>query len=147
METDGVTSRCAQKVYHASLWFVSETAHPQASRWLSRQRICLQCRRCWQMWVWSLGQEDALEEEMGTHSSILAWRITWTEEPGGPQSLGRKEWDTTEATENTLMQCPSPPQSISDKWQFRLFFLNFPLPTNLQREPSHSCELQPRQYS
>ena len=33
-------------------------------------------------WVWSLGQEDALEDSMATHSSILAWRISWTEEPG-----------------------------------------------------------------
>ena len=33
-------------------------------------------------WVGSLGQEDALEKEMATHSSILAWRISWTEEPG-----------------------------------------------------------------
>ena len=33
--------------------------------------------------VWSLGQEDSLEEGMATHSSILAWRIPWTEEPGG----------------------------------------------------------------
>ena len=38
--------------------------------------------------VQSLGQEDLLEEEMATHSSILAWRIPWTEEPGGPQSMG-----------------------------------------------------------
>ena len=36
----------------------------------------------------SLGWEDPLEEEMGTHSSILAWRIPWTEEPGGLQSMG-----------------------------------------------------------
>ena len=35
-----------------------------------------------------LGQEDPLEEEMATHSSILAWRIPWTEKPGGPQSMG-----------------------------------------------------------
>ena len=35
------------------------------------------------MWVQSLGQEDPLEEDMATHSSILAWRIPWTEEPGG----------------------------------------------------------------
>ena len=35
-----------------------------------------------------LGQEDLLEEDMATHSSILAWRITWTEEPGGLQSMG-----------------------------------------------------------
>ena len=40
------------------------------------------------MQVLSLGQEDALEEGMATHSSILAWRIPWTEEPGGLQSIG-----------------------------------------------------------
>ena len=39
-------------------------------------------------WVRSLGQEDPLEKEMATHSSILAWRIWWTEEPGGLQSTG-----------------------------------------------------------
>ena len=38
--------------------------------------------------IHSLGQEDALEEEMATHSSILAWGIPWTEEPGGLQSMG-----------------------------------------------------------
>ena len=38
--------------------------------------------------VRSLGQEDPLEKEMTTHSSILAWRISWTEEPGGLQSMG-----------------------------------------------------------
>ena len=47
-------------------------------------------------WVQSLGQEDPLEKEMATHSSILAWRIPWTEELGGLQSTGRKESDTTE---------------------------------------------------
>ena len=39
-------------------------------------------------WVRSLDQEDALEEEMATHSSILAWRIPWTEKPGRLQSMG-----------------------------------------------------------
>ena len=38
--------------------------------------------------VQSLGREDPLEEEMATHSSILAWKIPWTEEPGGLQSMG-----------------------------------------------------------
>ena len=38
-------------------------------------------------WVRSLGQEDPLEKEMATHSSILAWRIPWTEELGGLQSM------------------------------------------------------------
>ena len=45
-------------------------------------------------WVWSLGREDRLEKEMATHSSILAWKIPWMEEPGRLQSL--KELDTTE---------------------------------------------------
>ena len=41
-----------------------------------------------EIWFQSLGQEDPLEKEMSTHSSVLAWRIPWTEEPGGPQSMG-----------------------------------------------------------
>ena len=40
------------------------------------------------MWVQSLGQEDHLEKEMATHSSILAWKIPWTEKPGGLQFMG-----------------------------------------------------------
>ena len=42
----------------------------------------------WETQVLSLGQEDPLEEGMATHSSILAWRVPWTEEPGGLQSMG-----------------------------------------------------------
>ena len=42
-----------------------------------------------------LGQEDPLEKEMAAHSSILAWRIPWTEEPGRLQSMGSQELDTT----------------------------------------------------
>ena len=42
----------------------------------------------WEHWVQSLGQDDPLEKEMATHSSILAWRIPWTEEPGGLQFMG-----------------------------------------------------------
>ena len=42
----------------------------------------------WETLAQSLGWEDPLEEEMATHSSILAWRIPWTEEPGGLQSVG-----------------------------------------------------------
>ena len=44
----------------------------------------------------SLGREDLLEKEMATHSSILAWAIPWTQEPGGLQSRGHKELDTTQ---------------------------------------------------
>ena len=42
-------------------------------------------------WVQSLGQEDLLEKGMATHSSILAWEIPWTEEPGGQQSMGSQK--------------------------------------------------------
>ena len=42
-------------------------------------------------WVRSLGWEDLLEKEMATHSSILAWEIPWTEEPGGLQPMDHKE--------------------------------------------------------
>ena len=52
------------------------------------------------MWVWSLDQEDSLEEEMATHSSILAWRIPWIEEPGGLQSRGLQGAKHDRATEH-----------------------------------------------
>ena len=45
--------------------------------------------------------EDPLEEEMATHSSILAWKIPWTEEPGGLQSMGSQELDTTKHRAHT----------------------------------------------
>ena len=47
-------------------------------------------------WVQFLGREDPLKKEMATHSSILAWRIPWTEEPGWLQSMGSQESDTTQ---------------------------------------------------
>ena len=45
-------------------------------------------------WVHFLGREDPLKKEMATHSSILAWRISWTEEPGGLPSMGSQELDS-----------------------------------------------------
>ena len=49
--------------------------------------------------AWSVAKEDPLQEGMATHTSILAWKIPWTEEPGGLQSIGWAESDTMEATE------------------------------------------------
>ena len=49
-----------------------------------------------EMWVLSLGQEDALKEEVATHSSLLVWDIPWTEEPGGLQSVGPQRVNTTQ---------------------------------------------------
>ena len=53
---------------------MAQTVKPLPTRWETR--------------VQSLGQEDLLEKEMATHSSTLAWKIPWTEEPGGLQSMG-----------------------------------------------------------
>ena len=66
-------------------------------RWLSGTESSCQCSRrndC--RFRIFLGQEDPLEKEMATCSSILAWKIPWTEEPGGRWSWGRKELDMTE---------------------------------------------------
>ena len=58
-------------------------------RWLSGKESTCQCRRCSQeTWIQSLGRQDPLEKGLATHPSILAWRIIWTEEPGGLQSMG-----------------------------------------------------------
>ena len=50
------------------------------------------------MWVLSLSREDPLEKGMATLPSILAWEISWTEEPGRLQSMGLQELETTKAT-------------------------------------------------
>ena len=60
------------------------------------------------MWVRSWGQDIPLEEGMATHSSILAWRIPWTEEPGGLQSTGCKESNTTEVTQHAHTEVSKP---------------------------------------
>ena len=76
-----------------------------------------------EMHVRSSGGESPLEEEMATHSCVLAWRIPWTEEPGELQSTGSQEWDTTVAehtrtsTQNTnhlarRLQTPSRRPSV-----------------------------------
>ena len=54
------------------------------------------------MWVRTLGQEDALEDCMATYSSIVVWRISWTEKPGGLQSIGSQR--VGQETENTPAQ-------------------------------------------
>ena len=77
----------------------------QASQMEQWQRIHLPTQEMEEMQVQSLGWEDPLEEEMATYSSILAWEIPWTEEPGSPWSC--KELDMTEHTHtaSTLFVC------------------------------------------
>ena len=63
-------------------------------------------------WVWALGQEDPLEKGMDTHSSMLAWRIPWTEKPGGLQSMGSQrvghDWVTHTHTYTPAEKGPVP---------------------------------------
>ena len=57
-------------------------------------------------WVRSLGQEDPLEKRMATHSSIVTWRIPWTEEPGRPQSMGLQRVGHDLVTNNNNLRAP-----------------------------------------
>ena len=73
---------------------------------LVAQRLkCLPAMR--ETWVQSLGQENPLEKEMATHSSILAWRIPQTEEPGGLQSMGSQRIGHDWATTTFTFTCPN----------------------------------------
>ena len=58
--------------------------------WIKNPPAMQETQEVWETQVPFLGWEDPLEEEMATHSSILAWRIPWSEEPGGLQSTGSK---------------------------------------------------------
>ena len=69
----------------------------------------------WETCVWSLGWDDPLEKGMATHSSVLAWKIPWTEEPGRLSPWGRKELDTTERLHFTSL---SPSFSLSCSGSF-----------------------------
>ena len=75
----------------ASLYKPSQTS--QVGQWL-RTPLPMQ-----ETQIPSLGREDLLEEEMATHSSVLAWEIPWTEEPGGLQSMGLQRVGHNLATE------------------------------------------------
>ena len=90
--------------------------HPHGAQWQSTEKAPMLLKRVSEddlgpqsdqnlqscpsseFWVWFLGWEDLLEEEMATHPSILAWRIPWTEEPGGLQPMGLQRvghyWET-----------------------------------------------------
>ena len=61
---------------------MGDKAGDELPRWLGGKRICLLTQETQEMWLQSLGSEDPLEEEMATHSSILAWAIPRTKQPG-----------------------------------------------------------------
>ena len=89
--------------------------HQTQSQWgvlprFSGKESACQCRQ--ETWVWSLGEEDPLEEEMATYPSIPAWRIPWTEEPGGLQSMGSQRVGVNWATEHAQSQWTGSPDVL-----------------------------------
>ena len=70
-------------------------------QWLRSKEATCSLGDLQETWVQSLGWQDSLEEEMATHSSILAWKIPWTEKPGGLQSMGWQRVEHNLATEHT----------------------------------------------
>ena len=71
-----------------SLWGCKESDTTEHTCTYSSYKHALPMQETQEMWVLSLGWEDPLKKDMGTHSSIFAWRIPWTEAPGGIQSMG-----------------------------------------------------------
>ena len=91
-----------------------------------KKKIHLSMQEMQETWVQSLGQEDPLGEEMATHSSVLAWKIPWTEEPGGLQFMGSQRVGQDWVTEHigTSSCCVYP-----HKWPMCLsFVLTAPFP-------------------
>ena len=75
-----------------SLWSCKEL---NTTEWLWASLVAQTVKNLptiWETWVQSLGWEDLLEKGMATHCSVLAWRISWTEESGGLQSMGSQSW-------------------------------------------------------
>ena len=69
-----------------------------------------------EMQVQSLGQEDPLEKEMATHSSLLAWEISWTEEPGGLQSIGLQKSQTRLSEQTTRKRVIGVSEGKETEW-------------------------------
>ena len=97
--------------------------------------------------IQSLGQEDPLKKEMATHSSILAWNILWTEEPGGLQSMGlqriRHDWTQPHTRYNNFvlcMRCPGfPPSNWTPRYSTYLAIL-WAFVESLSHYPEFLCQ-------
>ena len=103
----------------------------------------------WEMWVLSLGQKDPLEKGMAVHSSILVWRILWTEEPGRLRSMGGstlqpglpfcKAWLTRPLHTQYLQTSPAPPPPSLYHYPAVLPWWNECLPPAVCQSPPHSA--------
>ena len=102
----------------------------------------------WETWVWSLGQEDPLEKEMATHSSILAWKIPWTEKPGRLQSMElqrvRHNWVTSlsfygfSSSHAWMWELDHKEGWMVKNWRFRTVVLEKILESPLNSRPNQS---------
>ena len=96
---------CALKHYDVYKWFIwyFSVSDRIASLMAQQLKHMPAMQEMQEVWVWFLGQEDTLQEAMTAHSSILAWRIPWTEETGRLQSKGpqrvRHDWATKQAVQ------------------------------------------------
>ena len=96
---------CLENPVDGGAWWAAVYGVAQSQtrlKWLSISLAGTQ-----ELWVQSLGHEDSLEKEMATHSSILAWKIPWTEQPGGLQSMGLQrvahDWVTEHQKYNGIL--------------------------------------------
>ena len=96
------------------LWALSYKGGNKGLAWLNRASLVAQMVKrlpaMWETWVQSLGREDLLEKEMAIHSSTLAWKIPWTEEPDRLQSMGsqrvRHDWATSLSLSCLTLELP-----------------------------------------
>ena len=103
----------------------------------------------WETWVRSLGRDDPLETEMATHSSILVWKIPWTEEPGGLQSIGSQR--VGHGCSDLAQHCTAEPWlNTSSHWKVKVKSLSrvqlFATPWTVAYKGSLSMELSRQEY-
>ena len=94
LSVPGTCQMCFLRAFEMAVPSVCNAAPPGTSMALASlvAQMVKSPPTVWETWVRSLGWEDPLEEDMATHSSILAWRIPWTEEPSGLQSMVSQSW-------------------------------------------------------
>ena len=100
----------------------------------------------WETQVWSLGQEDPLEKGLATHASILAWKISWTEEPEGYSLCCHKESDRTEQLTLSLSWglISSVPQILTTDSKGHVIYLLFP--KRFKKKPTSVCVISQEKY-
>ena len=95
---------CLENYMDRGAWQVTVIQKPRVIQASQVTQVVKNLAAMQETQVQSLGQEDPLEKGMATHSSILAWKIPWTEEPGGPQSMGLQRLGHDRALTHTFQR-------------------------------------------